>query len=50
MECGPTGDDCFCACGCSGIDERCDVYMLSYVSDQGQVPASHTCCKIPGRD
>jgi hypothetical protein len=21
--CGPTGDDCFCACGCSGLDERC---------------------------
>lgn len=37
--CGPTGDDCYCACGCSGIDERCDLWLASYL-----VPSWHTCC------
>lgn len=46
--CGPTEDDAVCACGCSGYDERCAVYLKHY-GHITQVPESHTCCKIPGR-
>lgn len=47
--CGETEDVAVCACGCSGYDERCPLYLKHY--NQGtQVPVSHTCCKIPGRD
>jgi hypothetical protein len=47
--CGPTDDESVCACGCSGYDERCPLYLRHYHGID-QVPASHVCCKIPGRE
>lgn len=47
--CGETEDSAECACGCSGYDDRCPLYLKHY--NRGtQVPESHGCCKIPGRD
>jgi hypothetical protein len=48
LECGPTGDEMFCACGCGGDDSRCIRYMWYYQTDR-QVPEDHVCCKVPGR-
>lgn len=48
IPCGPTDDEAVCACGCSGYDERCQLYLRHYRGTT-QVPASHTCCIIPGR-
>lgn len=44
IPCGPTDDNMFCACGCSGDDTRCDYWTRCYglgltTSD------THTCCK-----
>jgi len=47
--CGDTDDVAVCACGCSGYDERCVLYLKHYHGTT-QVPESHVCCKIPGRD
>jgi hypothetical protein len=48
--CGPTGDPLQCACGCNGeYEERCPLYLKHYHGTT-QVPASHICCKIPGRE
>ena len=47
--CGSTEDEAVCACGCSGYDERCPLYLHHYHGIT-QVPTSHICCKIPGRD
>jgi hypothetical protein len=49
MICGPTDAEDICACGCTGFDERCSLYLKHYVEDT-QVPVFHTCCKIPGRE
>jgi hypothetical protein len=49
-ECGPTDDDMYCACGCGGDDTRCELYLYTYAASPDQVPPSHVCCKIPGRD
>lgn len=46
--CGPTDDEAVCACGCSGYDERCPLY-LKHLHGTTQVPESHNCCVIPGR-
>lgn len=46
--CGPTDDEAVCACGCSGYDERCPLYLKHYHGTT-QVPTSHVCCRIPGR-
>lgn len=48
MACGPTEDSAVCRCGCSGYDDRCDLY-LAYYEGPIQVPESHSCCQIPGR-
>lgn len=48
--CGPTENDIECACGCSGDDQRCGQYMMYIHYRTTQVPETHTCCKIPGRD
>lgn len=34
-----TGDDAVCSCGCSGYDERCDLFIFG----EG-LPSWHTCC------
>lgn len=47
--CGLTNDPAECACGCSGYDDRCPLYLRHY-NGTTQVPESHTCCKVPGRD
>lgn len=47
--CGFTLDEAVCACGCSGYDDRCPLYLKHYHGIT-QVPESHTCCKIPGRE
>lgn len=46
--CGPTNDVAECACGCSGYDDRCALYLEHY-NNGTQVPESHGCCIIPGR-
>lgn len=46
--CGPTEDEAVCACGCSGYDERCALYLHHYHGTT-QVPAAHSCCIIPER-
>lgn len=43
--CGPTGDDCFCACGCGGDDSRCDHWVARYAIGH-EVDETHTCCKV----
>jgi hypothetical protein len=43
--CAPTGDDCFCACGCSGIDERCAVWQEASTLHK-EVPEWHVCCHV----
>lgn len=48
LSCGPTEDEAVCRCGCSGYDDRCNLYIRHYQAHT-QVPESHTCCKIPGR-
>lgn len=45
VKCGSTVDEAECACGCSGYDERCDVWTEAYVT-RGEVPEWHTCCKV----
>lgn len=45
QECGPTGDDMFCACGCGGDDSRCDIWQSAYMSGN-EVPDTHRCCKV----
>lgn len=51
IPCGDTEDSAVCACGCSGYDERCALYLHYYNLGvgAGQVPESHRCCRIPGR-
>lgn len=48
--CGPTNDECFCACGCSGVEDRCAYYLAVYSFSEEQVRAEHVCCKIAGRE
>jgi hypothetical protein len=48
--CGPTEDETICACGCTAYDARCPLYLKHYHHGLTQVPESHICCKIPGRD
>lgn len=47
--CGPTKNKTECACGCSAADERCALYLQYYYGTM-QVPVTHVCCKIPGRN
>jgi hypothetical protein len=33
--CGPTADPAYCACGCTGFDERCGTYTSCHPDDEG---------------